>query len=113
MYPGSLRRLQMAGRNGMVEILEDQVLTWSFRNETEHDTFIREHYAQETTHGGGAADPMALDVTNHQLNIASVLDAIGKKSPLLLTGQEARKALDIIFAAYRSAKTRSPVRLSS
>ncbi len=113
MYPGSLRRLQMAGRDGMVEILEDQVLTWSFRSETEHDTLIREHYAQETTHGGGAADPLAMEVVNHQLNIATVLDAIEKKSPLLLNGQEASKAVDIIFAAYRSAKTRCPVRLSS
>ena len=54
----------MAGRDGMVEILEDQVLTWSFRDEKEHDAFAREHYGQETTHGGGTADSLAMEVAN-------------------------------------------------
>jgi len=113
MYPGSLRRLQIGGRDGMVEILEDQVLTWSFRDENEHDAFVLQQYGQATKHGGGAADPLAMDVTNHQLNIASVLDAIEEKSPLSLTGQEACKALEIIFAAYRSAESGNPVKLAS
>src|SRR5690606_4043424 len=35
MYPGSLKRIQIAGRDGTAELLEDELITWQFRHATD------------------------------------------------------------------------------
>ena len=105
MFPGSLRRLQIAGRNGTAEVLEDQLLTWQFRSAADGDEAIRQRFAAETTSGGGAADPMAIDYTGHTRNIDAFINWLDHDEPFILDGAEARKAVAIIEAAYESAET--------
>ncbi|MCG8511514.1 MAG: Gfo/Idh/MocA family oxidoreductase [Rhodospirillales bacterium] len=108
MYPGSLRRLQIAGRDGTAETLEDELTTWAFREETEEDDAIRATFGSASKTTGGAADPMAIDYVNHTRNIQAFLDAVDGKGYLLITGREARKAVSIIEAIYKSAATGKP-----
>ncbi|GAA0237502.1 Gfo/Idh/MocA family protein [Haladaptatus pallidirubidus] len=110
MYPGSLKRIQLAGRDGTAEILEDELVTWQFREEHSNDTAVREEFT-ETARGGGASDPMSIDYEYHRRNIAAYLDALANEEPFMLDGQEARKAVEIIEAVYASADRRKPVRL--
>ena len=102
MYPGSMRRFLVAGRDGTAEILEDQLLQWTFRNEQEEDEQIKSKFSGATTHGGGAGDPFALDYVNHRENISAFLTALDSGQTPALNGALARQAVDVILAAYES-----------
>lgn len=108
-YPGSLRRLQIGGRDGSAEVMEDQLTHWRFREEVPDDVTVRTTFSGATAHGGGASDPMAITHRNHTRNIKALLDAIEGTAPLLLSGREARRAVAIIEAAYTSAASGRPV----
>lgn len=106
MWPGQQRRLQFAGRDGFTEILEQQLLTWQFRDAAEEDDKIRSKFSAASATEGGASDPLAIDYTQHTRNIAAFLDALQQGGPpLMLSGHEARKAVAIIEAIYESART--------
>lgn len=111
MYPGSLRRIQLAGRDGTVEVLEDELVTWRFREERDDDEEIRERFGSESDTSGGAADPMAIDYSNHRRNIEAFLGTLSSDESYPLDATEARKAVAIIEAIYESAETGAPVRL--
>lgn len=104
MYPGTLKRVQIAGRDGTAEVLEDELITWQFRKQLPEDEATRKRFSAATKTGGGATDPMAIDYSHHTRNIAAFLEAVDDKSPLMLSGLEARKAVAIIEAIYRSAR---------
>lgn len=112
MYPGSLRRLQLAGRDGTAEVLEDELVTWQFRAEESTDENVREEFGAESETSGGAADPMAIDYSKHRRNIEIFLDSLSSDDPYPLDGTEARKAVEIIEAIYEAAETGTPVTLS-
>lgn len=103
MWPGQLRRLQLGGRDGTAEVLEDQLITWRFREEAGHDEEIRRRFAPASKTEGGASNPMAIDYALHTANIHAFLDALEGRSELMLSATEARKAVAIIEAVYRSA----------
>lgn len=105
MYPGSLKRFQVAGRDGTAEILEDELVTWQFREEKPEDKAIRAKFAAKTSTGGGAADPMAIGYVNHTRNIADFLKAIDENRSPTIDGKEAKKAVAIIEAIYESARS--------
>lgn len=108
MYPGSLRRIQLAGRDGTAEVVEDELVTWRFREERDGDESIRERFG-ENEGSGGAADPMDIDYTDHRRNIEAFLDSLGSDDPYPLDAREARKAVAIIEAIYESAERGEPV----
>ena len=112
MYPGSLRRVQLAGRDGTAEVLEDELVTWQFRDERPSDEEVRAEFGDHGDASGGAADPMDIDYTTHRRNIEAFLDALSNDEPYPLDATEARKAVAIIEAIYESAETGEPVRLS-
>ena len=105
MWPGSLKRLQISGQNGTAEVLEDELITWQFREEQAGDEDIRKQFAAKTSTGGGAADPMAIGYDNHTRNIADFLHAIDENRTPSIDGMEARKAVAIIEAIYESARS--------
>ncbi|MFB6146395.1 MAG: Gfo/Idh/MocA family protein [Halobacteriaceae archaeon] len=106
-YPGSLKRLQLAGRGGTATVREDGLATWQFREERDADADVRERFTGSDA--GGAADPTAIDHANHARNIRAFLDARAADEPFLLDPGEARKAVAVVEAIYESAETGSPV----
>lgn len=112
MYPGSLKRLQLGGRGGTAEIEEDELVTWQFREERPDDEDVRERFTEtEGTEGGGAADPMSIDYSNHRRNIEDYLSSLAADEPFMLDGTEARKAVEIIASIYDSAESGESVRI--
>ena len=109
MYPGTLKRIQLAGRDGTAEVLEDELVTWQFRDERDDDEATRRRFT-ETTSGGGSADPMSIDYAHHRANIEAFLDALDDDAEFMLDGDESRKAVAIIEALYESAARGEPVR---
>jgi UDP-N-acetyl-2-amino-2-deoxyglucuronate dehydrogenase len=105
LFPGSLRRLLVGGRDGTAEILEEQLVTWRFRGETADDEATRERLGGSSGTSGGAADPMAINYVCHTRNFEAFLAALreGRQPPL--NGLEGRKAVAIVEACYKSART--------
>lgn len=103
MYPGSLRRFLVAGRDGTAEVLEDQLIQWTFRDARPEDAETLKRFGHHTAHGGGAGNPFALSHANHRENIAHFLLALRDNAPFALDGAAARQAVDVILAAYASA----------
>jgi predicted dehydrogenase len=105
LFPGQLRRIQVGGRDGTAEILEEQLVTWRFRDETPEDETVRQRFSGASRTSGGAADPMAIDYSNHTRNFADFVDALREDRQPPLDGLEGRKAVAVVEACYRSART--------
>lgn len=108
MYPGSLKRLEIAGRDGTAAVLEDELIAWQFRDSWSDDAEIRDRFSQTAT-SGGAGDPMDVDVSNHTRNIEAFLAAVANDGPYRIDAREARKAVAIIESIYASAEQGTPV----
>ena len=111
LFPGSLRRLLVGGRDGTAEILEEQLVGWRFREERAEDAVARERFGGQSGTSGGAADPMAINDACHTRNFEEFLSAVraGRTPPL--DGIEGRKAVAIVEACYKSARTGKAARV--
>jgi len=105
LYPGQLRRFLCGGRDGTAEILEEQLTTWRFREESAADAATRERFGGASGSSGGAADPMAINYSCHTRNFAEFIDALAAGRTPALDGSEGRKAVAIVTACYESART--------
>jgi UDP-N-acetyl-2-amino-2-deoxyglucuronate dehydrogenase len=105
MYPGTYRRLQIGGRDGLAEVVEDQLTIWQFREPRPEDESLRQEYSGQAAAHGGGGDPMAFDCANHQRNIADFLGSVERGEQPALDGIESRKAVAIAEAIYESART--------
>jgi predicted dehydrogenase len=112
LYPGSLRRFLVGGRDGTAEILEEQLVTWRFRAEEAADAATRDRFGGTSGTSGGAADPMAINDACHARNFAAFLDAVKAGRPPELDGLEGRKAVAIVEACYASARKGKVVRVA-
>jgi len=105
LYPGRLRRFLFGGRGGTAEIEEEQLVTWQFREALPDDEATRERFGAASGTSGGAADPLAIDYSCHTRNFQSFFAAVAAGRRPSLDGREGRKAVAIIEACYRSART--------
>jgi UDP-N-acetyl-2-amino-2-deoxyglucuronate dehydrogenase len=105
LFPGQLRRLLFGGRDGTAVIEEEQLVAWQFRGEHADDAAVRERFGSASRTSGGAADPMAIDYSCHTRNFEDFLAALRAGRRPTLDGAEGRKAVAIVEACYRSART--------
>jgi UDP-N-acetyl-2-amino-2-deoxyglucuronate dehydrogenase len=105
MYPGSLKRIQIAGRDGTAEVLEEQLVTWQFRTPSPEDEQTRARFGGATKIGGGAADPLTIDYGLHTRNIIAFLESLDRGCAPDIDAVQARKAVAIIEAIYASARS--------
>jgi len=109
-YPGQFRRIEITGTKGTVIYTEDSFTLWQFAEERPEDGEIRRKFSK-ITGGGGVADPAAIPYQNHTRNFKAFVDALESGKQFSITGSEARKAVEVILAIYKSAKTQKPVKL--
>jgi len=111
VYPGFLKRIEISGTKGSAIMEEENLKTWSFVNEKPEDKIIRKRFAEKTETGGGVADPSAIGFHGHQRQFEDMVKAIETESKPLVDGYEARKAVKIILAIYKSAREGKKVKL--
>jgi hypothetical protein len=99
MYPGSGVRLQIGGDNGSA-ISEGGLKQFTFRDERASDKELLA--AQQQAAGGATSPQLALEL--HGQNVRAILDAWEQGRDADTSGPEARKAVAIIQAMYRSAR---------
>ncbi len=104
-YPGSLKKIEVAGTRGMAILEEEDIIKWEFADATEADKRLREEMLGRTKTGGGAADPAAIGHQAHAALFRSFLDALDSGTPLAIDGREGRRSVELILAIYESAKT--------
>lgn len=107
-YQGHPQRLEIHGAQGNVIIVGDEILLWEVAGEaTEHNP----------TAGAmvGSSDPkagmMGETVPAHVAQIGDLLAAIEEGREPTLSGAEARRAVELILAIYRSTETGQVVSL--
>ena len=110
-YPGFLKRIEICGSEGSAIIEEESLKFWQFKDERPEDAEIRAEYADFTSTGGGAGDPKAIGFHGHACELADIIDALNTVRYTEITGREARKAVEVIEAVYRSAREGKTVKL--
>jgi len=102
-YPGQFKRFEITGTKGTVVYLEDSFTVWQFDEETEADEEIRKQFGQ-TKSAGGVSDPGAISYENHRRNFKAFVDWLEGNGDFGISGKEARKAVEVVLAIYKSAK---------
>ncbi len=105
-FPGFPERIELHGDRGSVVLNEGQRrLEWFLRDDAPR-------VEEEGRRQGNAADPAAVSPEAHAAAFADFLDAVASGGRPAVDGAEARKALEIVEAVYRSAAAGgAPVRL--
>ncbi len=108
-WPGWSLRIELCGENGSARIEDGMITEWKFREEQPGDEAIRAAGSAEL--GSGASNPAGISIEGHKRQIEDLVGAIRDKRPLKIDGPEARKAVALIAALYRSGETGKPVRV--
>jgi len=109
-YPGQFRRFEITGTKGTVINVENSITVWKFADEKPEDKEILAKFGQ-ISGGGGVSDPAAISYENHTRNFKAFLEALEADDDFWIDGREARKAVEVILAIYKSAKEQKPVTL--
>lgn len=110
-WPGFAKRVVICGTKGSAILEDEAIKAWSFQDERPEDDQIRRRYASSSSEGG-SANPLAIAAGGHMANLQDLVDCL--KDPghrPLIDGEEARKAVAVVEACYRSSRTGSFVRL--
>lgn len=101
---GHAAEVNICGTAGSVFMHDDRFAKWEFKESLPVDEMIAEELMTTDAIAEGANDPKAIQVDGHIRNIENFVAAVRGTAPLSIDGHEARKAVAVIEAIYRSAK---------
>ena len=109
-WPGDPAKIELHGSKGTIVLEEGRITTWKLEDasEDEEDEMLN----LEKKLGSGSADPMGISYDKHRRQILDMLSAIQNNHEPIVSGTEARKAVEIILAIYESANAGQMVLLS-
>lgn len=110
-WPGHAKKIELCGDQGSVATREDDLAAWTFAKPAKGDTELLARLGARDTGKGGAADPKAISTIGHQKQFEDFVAALRTGRAPMVDGREGRKAVELILAIYRSAKTGKAVRL--
>lgn len=102
-WPGYARRIELNGDAGSVALEDDRIVRWDFREPWPEDEAVRREFGAPSELRTGAGGPQQMNNRGHELQIQDLVDAIKEGRPPAILGHEARNAVAIIQAIYRSA----------
>ena len=106
-WPGAPARVELYGEGGSIVLEDGRVAMWRLADAdpAEEGALL----ALETGGGSGSADPMAIGIERHRLQMEDFVAAVqGGRAPAV-PGSEARRAVEIVLAVYASARSGGPV----
>lgn len=104
-WPGYSERVEIHGTRGTAIITGDKLTTWDVQNDSGDAPPLA------STVASGASDPMAISLEPFERQFRDFGEAIEKKTKPLIGGAEGLWALEIVEAAYQSARTGQRVTL--
>lgn len=97
--PGYGCDLEISGDKGTIKYHEDQVAAWDIPGDEGHEE------AEGPASAGTAADPTAnLGIMGHTKHVADLVGAIREDREPEVPGREARRAVEVIKAIYKSSR---------
>jgi UDP-N-acetyl-2-amino-2-deoxyglucuronate dehydrogenase len=105
MFPGNWTRLEIGGENGTA-VMEGGLKRFQFREARPDDEELLSKLdpsRAKSSGGGASATDVPLDL--HHLNISAIYEAWGRGEEAETCGPEARKAVAIIQAMYKSVRS--------
>ena len=115
VYPGLPERLEVSGTEGTVVVEAGNVKVWEFKDEKgevgAYGAKVKAGATPQEDEEKAASDPAALQIAGHRAQIGDMLEAIATDRDPAITGEEARKPLEIILAIYESSRTGREVSL--
>ncbi len=103
--PGMPHRLEFHGELGSILTEGERIVKWAVPGEEEPSM------EQKVQIGSSESDPKSIATEGHRIQIRDLCYAIREDREPMVTGEEARKAVEIILAVYESARTGRPVYL--
>ncbi|GGF31198.1 Gfo/Idh/MocA family protein [Echinicola rosea] len=98
LYPGYPERLEIYGTAGSVILEGGKIVAWNILDQDSKAISADQH-------ASGAADPMAIGHALHLMQIEDMVMAVREDKHPLVTGQIAKKSLEVILAIYQSSTT--------
>ncbi len=112
-WPGQKLRIEICGSKGNVVMEDEAIHKWQFERELPEDASIRRRFADSSGSSNGASDARAIGSEGHRQQFDDFVRAIRENRRPAVDGAEARVAVAIITAAYRSARERRIVELDT
>jgi len=107
--PGMDHRLEFHGEFGSIRVEGEKIVEWSVPGE---EDIIEESASDiDIKMGTAASDPTAIGMEGHKALIQDFADAIREDREPLITGEEAKKAVEVVLAVYESSRTGQPAKL--
>jgi len=100
IYPGSPRRLEIAGDKGTITLEEDSITQWAIEGQAVPDDVVVGKPAVSS-----AANPGAISLDGHRLQLNDMVQAIRNDRRPMIDAVDGKRLVDLILAIYESAKT--------
>jgi predicted dehydrogenase len=113
-YPGTSVRHEIMGTQGTAYLHDDKSVFWKLQDEMEAQAAGQAGQAAAPAakaEAGASADPLAVSSDIFVRTIDNVAYAARTGTAPIVTGEEHRKAVEVICAIYKSAQTGKPVAL--
>ncbi len=105
VYPGQETRFEIHGENGSVIFADSGFKQWKFLNSDDP-------IPQAGNVEGGSSDPKSISSEGHYIYVDDIIQAVKEDREPLVPGEEARKAVDLLLAIYKSARTGKEVKVN-
>ncbi|NHN32627.1 Gfo/Idh/MocA family protein [Paenibacillus agricola] len=98
VYPGQESRFELHGENGTIVFGDSGFKQWKFAD-------CEEELPQVAPRVSAKDDPTQIASDGHFLLVEDLIAAVREDRDPMVTGEEARKSVDLILAIYESART--------
>lgn len=105
VYPGQETRFEIHGEQGSIIFGDSGFKQWDFIGSDEG-------LPQVGNSEGGSSDPKVISNEGHYIFVDDMIQAIREDRDPMVSGEEARKAVDLILAIYESSRTGKEVLLT-
>ncbi len=111
-WPGWRKRLEICGSGGSAILEDETIRRWEFSVGLPDDARWTNPDPVAGNLTGGATDPAAIGHAGHTAQLQDFVNSIRQGHRPQVDGREARKSVQIISAAYQSARQQRPVVLN-
>lgn len=109
--PGRDHRMEFHGEKGTICVDGESITNWDVPGDEGECCKENGNGGVDVKVGTAATEPTSIATQGHQVQIRDLCQAIGEDRDPMITGEEARMAVEVILAIYESARTGMPVKL--
>lgn len=105
-HPGLPAKLEFSGSEGTIVMEADQITLWDIQGEASEAADAR-----LTDLAKAASDSKTFGTEGHKAQLAEMVRILNEGGEPVIDGPESRRAIELILAIYKSARTGKPVDL--